>query len=425
MWGTDSAFPSERQGAPTLRLGHEPAAWIAAGVAILLIAMALIAITVITLGQGGGKPAAEGGAPVLAGKSPPKAEPLVFAPIAASAAKTINDALPFAKDRGPAARAFIFGGAPESRERAVDCLASAMWYEAGGDARGQHAVAQVVLNRVRHPAYPGTVCGVVFQGSERRTGCQFTFTCDGAMRRIPPPGSFALARERARAMLEGRVHPEVGLATHYHTDWVHPIWSARLEKIAQVDTHLFFRWSGAWGSPAAQRKPYRGGEPAAGALALLSPFHRPTATAGPGATASGTPLVPGTPPPLPKPQDLGGGRFRVFMSPARNGNVQALLAFEHCGTREYCKLTGVLEEPGAAIGPPTVVFVYLRNRAAGIERAMWDCDVFKRPTKAQCFGARRDIPDAPARRPQSGASPPPVKSGSVEIQSQPDPAGAP
>ena len=424
MWGKDSTFPRGWQGA-TLRPSHRPAVWIAAGAAILLIAIALLAIALSTVGQSGSRHAAAPVSPVLAGKSPPPAEPLVFAPIAASAAKGINDAMPFAENRGPAARSFIFGGAPESRERAVDCLAGAMWYEAGSDARGQYAVAQVVLNRVRHPAYPGTVCGVVFQGSERRTGCQFTFTCDGAMRRVPPPSSFALARERARAMLSGRVQAEVGLATHYHADWVHPIWSAKLEKIAQVGTHLFFRWSGVWGSPAAQRKPYRGGEPAAGALAFLSPFHRPASIADRAAAASGEPLAPGTPPPLPKPQDLGGGRFRVFMSAARNANVQALLAFEHCGTREYCKLTGVLVEPGAAIGRPTVVFVYLRNRAAGIERAMWDCDVFKRPTKTQCFGARRDIPDAIARSPQPARSPSTAKAGSVEVRPPSDPAGAP
>ncbi len=399
---TDSAEARELPSAPEteprpwdrLSSGDRPAAWIAAGTAILLAVIALISLV-----QGEDSPAARPVLSDLAGKSPPPAEPLVFAPIAASAAKDINDAVPFAADRGPTARSFIFGGAADSRERAVDCLASAMWYEAGGNARGQHAVAQVVLNRVRHPAYPATVCGVVFQGSERRTGCQFTFTCDGAMRRTPPPSSFALVRDRARAMLEGRVHAEVGLATHYHTDWVHPIWSAKLEKIAQVDTHLFFRWSGVWGSPAAQRKPYRGGEPVVGALAFLSPFHRTAVPVDPAAAASGTPLPPGTPPPLPKPQDLGGGRFRIFMSPARSGNVQALLAFEHCGTREYCKLTGVLGEPGLTPARPTVVFVYLRDRAAGIERAMWDCDVFKRPTKAQCFGARRDIPgDSPRRQ---------------------------
>lgn len=376
-------------------LARRPPAWIAAGVLGLLLVLALVA-----LGQGGtaSRPIA---APRLpANEAPPPAEPLLFAPIAVEEAKKINDAIPFAVDRGPPARPFAFSGLAESRERAVACLASAMWYEAGDDPRGQRAVAQVVLNRVRHPAYPGTVCGVVFQGSERHTGCQFTFTCDGALRRIPPPGAFDRTRERARTMLDGRIEREVGLATHYHTDWVHPIWSGKLEKIAQVDTHLFFRWSGVWGSPAAQRKPYLGGETVVPALAFLSPFHAPDPVATPTVTADTALLPAGTPPPLRKPQELGDGKFRVFLSPARNGNVQAVLALEYCGTRDYCKLTGVLDQPGLAA--PPVVFVYLRNRATKVERAMWDCTVFKRPTSTQCFGAVRDIPDAP--KPQPAAS---------------------
>jgi hypothetical protein len=76
-------------------------------------------------------------------------------------------------------------GSAEDRARARTCLAQTAWYEAGQDRAGQQAVVQVVLNRVRHPAYPKTICGVVFQGSERRTGCQFTFTCDGSLARVP------------------------------------------------------------------------------------------------------------------------------------------------------------------------------------------------------------------------------------------------
>lgn len=331
---------------------------------------------------------------IAPGEAPPPAEPLVFAPIPEETARKLNEAIPLARERGPAARPFAWTGAAESRERAIDCLASAMLYEAGGDARGQEAVAQVVLNRVRHPAYPGTVCGVVFQGSERRTGCQFTFTCDGAMRRVPSPSAFALARSRARAMLEGRVRGEVGLATHYHTDWVHPIWSGKLEKIARVDTHLFFRWSGLWGSPAAHRKRYAGGEPAVPALALLSPFHRVDPMVAATAAADAR-LAGGVSPPVPQPVDLGGGRFRVFMSPARNGNVQAAVALDLCGTRDYCKLTGVLDQPGTT-GRQPVVFVYLRDRAAAFERVKWDCDVFRRPSTVQCFNGPRDIAEPPA-----------------------------
>jgi len=87
---------------------------------------------------------------------------------------------------GPAARALRAGGTALDQMRALTCLTQAVYYEAASEPDGgQRAVAQVVLNRVAHPAYPKTVCGVVYQGSERSTGCQFTFTCDGALARMP------------------------------------------------------------------------------------------------------------------------------------------------------------------------------------------------------------------------------------------------
>ncbi|MFT2129823.1 cell wall hydrolase, partial [Staphylococcus epidermidis] len=86
--------------------------------------------------------------------------------------------------------------------------------------QGQASVAQVILNRMRHPAYPKTVCGVVFQGSERTTGCQFSFTCDGAMGRPPSAEGWARARAVAASALNGFVAADVGMATHYHANYV-------------------------------------------------------------------------------------------------------------------------------------------------------------------------------------------------------------
>lgn len=314
----------------------------------------------------------------VAGK-PPTLEPLVFAPLPAQEARLINDAVPFATNRGPSPKPFRFAGDTESRERAVDCLATAMWYEAGESDSGQRAVGQVILNRVRHPAFPGTICGVVFQGAERQTGCQFTFTCDGAMQRIPPPAAFERARSRAHAMLDGAVAKDVGLATHYHTNWVHPIWSAELDKIARVDTHLFFRWQGGWGGPAAHRQRYRGEEPLTAQLAILSPFHRAPRQSTPDLS-----LPPGHARSLAGPPvELGGGTFQVSMSPSRSGNVQAMAALDLCGTREFCKVTGLLDNDASGTRP--IAFVYIRDRQAGVEKALWDCSNFKRPSSAQCF----------------------------------------
>lgn len=202
------------------------------------------------------------------------------APLLGTEAAQHNAAAPFAP-LGSAAQPFHFAGTPEERMRARTCLAVAMLYEAGGDVTGQLAVAQVVLNRVRHPAFPGSVCGVVLQGSERSTGCQFTFTCDGALARRASPGELTKALAGADAMLQGFVLGRVGLATHYHTDEVYPWWSPRLEKIARVGPHLFFRWSGVWGSAKAMQGKRMTREPEPVLFAPLS--LRSSAAGGPAA----------------------------------------------------------------------------------------------------------------------------------------------
>jgi spore germination cell wall hydrolase CwlJ-like protein len=186
---------------------------------------------------------------------PPQPEPLQFREIAPQDAVTINAAVPFSTLPNPAARPFAIAFAtPADRLRAVECLTAAVYYEAAVETTaGQQAVAQVVLNRVRHPAYPRTVCGVVFQGSERSTGCQFTFTCDGALARTPSAAGWARARRVAEEALAGKVFAPVGWATHYHTNWVVPYWSSSLVKLTNVGTHIFYRWEGGWGKPAAFR----------------------------------------------------------------------------------------------------------------------------------------------------------------------------
>jgi len=192
--------------------------------------------------------------------------------ISQDAARAWNAALPFSTDPiRPAAPFFASPTDIESYGRALDCLTTAIYYEAASEtSAGQAAVAQVVLNRSRHPAYPRTVCGVVFQGSERTTGCQFSFTCDGAMARTPSQAGWDRARAVAAAALNGHIERGVGTATHYHTDWVAPYWAPRLSKITQIGTHIFYRWKGAWGLPSAFGGVYAGAEPIVAKMAALS-----------------------------------------------------------------------------------------------------------------------------------------------------------
>jgi hypothetical protein len=132
---------------------------------------------------------------------------------------------------------------PEVRAQSRECLAQAIYYEARNQSLdGQRAVAQVVLNRARHPDYPGSVCGVVFQGSQRTTGCQFSFTCDGSMNAgVNDRSAWARAEQVAEAALSGSVYRPVGLALNYHTTAIRPYWAPSLVRQAVIGDHIFYR----------------------------------------------------------------------------------------------------------------------------------------------------------------------------------------
>ena len=178
------------------------------------------------------------------------------------AAEAMNEALPISNLAIEAARPFLMPyDATPAADRALRCLTQAVYYEAGFEPmEGRYAVAQVILNRMRHPAYPNSVCGVVYQGSQRRTGCQFSFTCDGSLHRAPDPKSWAVAREIAAQTLAGKVATAVGMATHYHANYVSPYWAPKLTKINKIGAHIFYRWPGSWGRPGAFTDGYSGKE---------------------------------------------------------------------------------------------------------------------------------------------------------------------
>ncbi|HEV2531447.1 cell wall hydrolase [Phenylobacterium sp.] len=176
-------------------------------------------------------------------------------------AEQLNAGRPFAGLPIQPMRPFVLKTDAPDQARAVHCLAQAVYYEAAREPlKGQQAVAQVVLNRVRHPAYPKSVCGVVYQGASLPTGCQFTFTCNGALRWRPEGDLFARAEGVAKKALAGYVDKDVGPATHYHAAYVAPYWAPTLIKMTQVGQHIFYRWTGAWGEPAAFTGRYAGRE---------------------------------------------------------------------------------------------------------------------------------------------------------------------
>ncbi|QJU58575.1 cell wall hydrolase [Sphingomonas sp. AP4-R1] len=381
----------------------------------LLLGLAiLIAIVALSIGFGSSAPLPRKPVPIarsLPGKrivpttAPPPVEPIEYADMSADEARAFNATVPLVAGRLVPAPPFRFAGDPADRARATACLAAAVLFEAGDDPAGEAAVAQVVLNRLRHPAFPKTVCGVVFQGSERHTGCQFTFTCDGALARTPAPAAWARATAIAAHALDGRVVKEVGTATHYHADYVVPYWGPSLAKIAVVAPHIFYRWPGRWGLPASFVAAGRGSE-------SIDP--RVAAFAG---------LVPGTAPfvprdddgaPLPQPplqqhfvtgvpesalhgavvrlKDEEAGQYILQLNPSANPGSYAVLGFTICTRKPDCIVMGwtsVDEVPRAfpitPIALRSLAFLYRRSSILQTAAPYWDCRRFHRSLAAQCL----------------------------------------
>ncbi len=128
----------------------------------------------------------------------------------------------------------------EARER--HCLATAIYFEARGEPkRGQVAVAQVILNRVRSPLFPATICGVIYQG-QMNSGCQFSFTCDGKTDKPRNSGQWAQAKDIAKRITAGELWlPEVSYSTYYHANYVRPNWAGAMNQIDRIGRHIFYK----------------------------------------------------------------------------------------------------------------------------------------------------------------------------------------
>ena len=370
-------------------LRHEGAGW-------LFVLLAVAAIAAVLAAGSGTMPPSPGARPHPVAPPAdvvPQVPPMELAPLARDDARAANARIALVTRGVAAPSPFVYAGNGEGRARARDCLAAAMIYEAGDDTKGQRAVGQVVINRARHPAFPKSICGVVFQGSERVTGCQFTFTCDGALNRRYSADAWGRAQANADQMLAGATYPPVGLATHYHTDWVRPYWSDSLEKIAVVDTHLFFRWPGYWGTPGAFRGAVSGSDDAIAKLAALSPLHAaaaglPAALADMGAKAEvgEARVVPGAG------EAVGRDTIHVQLDHRATPDSFVATALRLCGERPYCKFMGwtnpVLKPDSDAMNDmqrAAMSFSYLRDDKAGFEKALWNCGEYKRDDKRQCM----------------------------------------
>lgn len=303
-------------------------------------------------------------------------------------------------DLAPLASApFRFARTGIDRERAERCLAAAAWYEAGDDPGGERAVIQVVLNRVRHRAYPGSVCAVVFQGSDLPTGCQFTFSCDGALARRPGADAWKRALSLAQAALDGAVDAEVGGATHYHADYVYPWWAPSLQKLARVGAHVFYQFPNATQFARAPQHVDTAPELDITKLAMVPDMRgmpSPADALQPAVLLASSPLdpavVPGirgdTPPPS---RPDGAIRFTVDMQ--QPSGRWALKALASCTGKRDCRVVGsrpaltlaLAEALGTAGAPQRPLFVFVRDSTAHSEFALWDCAEAPRPNKGECL----------------------------------------
>ncbi len=131
-----------------------------------------------------------------------------------------------------------------------NCLATGIYFEARGEpARGQAAVAQVILNRVRNPTYPNSICGVVYQNKHKINACQFSFACDRIRDKVNNRRLWKLANHIAGETIAGRIwQPQVGSSTHYHATYVNPKWARHMVKVGKIGLHIFYRTkNGGWG----------------------------------------------------------------------------------------------------------------------------------------------------------------------------------
>ena len=192
---------------------------------------------------------------------------------AGSNAEELNAEIPVVTSSAGMPQPFksIANGTP-NHQTALHCLTEAIYYEAANESvAGKRAVAQTILNRVAHFAYPSSVCGVVYQGWNEPV-CQFSYTCDGSLARRPLPRLWEESRKVAQAALDGHVEHRVGTATHYHADYVLPYWAFRLDKVYVEGRHIFYRFKGRAGHAASLNARWNGHEfyPSAAARQLAT-----------------------------------------------------------------------------------------------------------------------------------------------------------
>lgn len=236
----------------------------------------------------------------------------------------------------------------------TQCLATAIYYEARSErTAGQLGVAEVIMNRVADHRYPNTVCDVVYQGATRTTGCQFTFTCDGAMRIKPRGKLWDKAQTVASHVVMGLNEEKTGGATHYHATYVNPVWNSGLVRTERIGTHIFYRFPrGPEWATASARQNRRLAKRRSGMSAIVPAVLTEPAQAKVIKTAA---LAPAAMPVSVEPEDIATVVVETDVAPAKILSDQELNA-----------LMGKAETPDAISEAPTVVKRTIRRIVDGV-----------------------------------------------------------
>lgn len=134
----------------------------------------------------------------------------------------------------------------------IFCMAQNIYFEAGNQPlAGKVAVAQVVLNRLDHSNYPGTMCNVIYQAQWQenwlgnmhpiRNKCQFSWFCDGKSDEPEISPTWYESLEIARDVVQDKYPDITEGATHYHADSVNPYWADDLNQTVIINNHIFYK----------------------------------------------------------------------------------------------------------------------------------------------------------------------------------------
>jgi spore germination cell wall hydrolase CwlJ-like protein len=123
------------------------------------------------------------------------------------------------------------------------CLSEVLYYEARGEGTsGQKAIAEVVFHRMNHGDYGHSICAVVYEGA-KHPGCQFSFACNGDMKRAKQPQAWREAEALAAKIMTGQMNLKnaTGGAVNFHAVSVSPDWADTMDKTTQIGNHIFYR----------------------------------------------------------------------------------------------------------------------------------------------------------------------------------------